>query len=290
MEILQKLDELLNSNSKTIALVAPSFVADFEYPAFINQLRNLGFDKIVELTFGAKIVNLSYYQIIKDNKDKTWISSPCPTVVQLIRKQFPHLIPNLVPVHSPMGVMTQICNKFFPEHKQVFIGPCITKKIEAVEIGGIELVLTFKEINQYISEKRPSALSNSEHRFDKFYNDYTKIYPLSGGLSQTLKYNQILNDNQILVMEGLKELSEVFSQFRDGKYKEYVLLDVLACNEGCIGGPGMVGTDNLQTRKERVLKYKQWASNNERNQGRTGKKVHADGINAFRNYVNNNTN
>ena len=63
MEILQKLDELLHSNSKSIALVAPSFVADFEYPQFINQLRHLGFDKIVELTFGAKLVNLSYYQI-----------------------------------------------------------------------------------------------------------------------------------------------------------------------------------------------------------------------------------
>ncbi|HOU76253.1 MAG TPA: [Fe-Fe] hydrogenase large subunit C-terminal domain-containing protein [Candidatus Dojkabacteria bacterium] len=289
MEILQKLDELLHSNSKSIALVAPSFVADFEYPQFINQLRHLGFDKIVELTFGAKLVNLSYYQIIKDNKEKTWISSPCPTVVQLIKRQFPHLIDNLVPVHSPMGVMSQICKKFFPNHKQVFIGPCITKKTEAIEIGGIELALTFKEINQYILEKNPSNVSDNDHTFDKFYNDYTKIYPLSGGLSHTLKYNQILNDDQILIMEGLKELSEVFSQFKDGKHKNYVLLDVLACQGGCIGGPGMVGNSDLQARKEKVLKYRQWASNNEKNLGRTGKKVHAEGIDPSRKFVNNNT-
>lgn len=287
MEVLLKLNDLLNSTEKTVALVAPSFVADFEYPKFIHQLRHLGFDKVVELTFGAKLVNLAYYEILKEDRTKTWISSPCPTVVQFLKRQFPHLIPNLVPVHSPMGMMSLICTKFFPEHKQVFIGPCITKKVEAVEIGGIELVLTFKEIKQYMDEHDPGDSGIGDHPFDKFYNDYTKIYPISGGLSQTLKYNHILEEEEILVMEGLKEISEVFSNFKDGKYKEYVFLDLLACPGGCIGGPGMVGDNSIEERKTKVIAYKDWAATSEKNLGRTGKKTHAEGIEPKRIFTSN---
>jgi hypothetical protein len=42
---------------KYVAMLAPSFAVDFEYPSIISQLNQLGFDKIVEVTFGAKIVN-----------------------------------------------------------------------------------------------------------------------------------------------------------------------------------------------------------------------------------------
>jgi len=42
---------------KSIAMLAPTFVLDFEYPAIIGMLRELGFNKVTELTFGARIVN-----------------------------------------------------------------------------------------------------------------------------------------------------------------------------------------------------------------------------------------
>ena len=120
---------------KYVCLLAPSFSSEFDYPEVIYRLRKLGFDEVVELTFGAKMINHVYYQILKESiekkEKKTWIASPCPTLVNFIRVKYPHLVKNLVPVHSPMGAMSLICKKFYPKHKQVFIGPCITKKLEA---------------------------------------------------------------------------------------------------------------------------------------------------------------
>ena len=262
-------------------MLAPSFVADFEYPQMIYRLRKLGFDEVVELTFGAKMTNLTYYSILKEKQDRTWIASPCPTLVTYIKSQYPELVSNLVPVHSPMGCMSLICKKLLPSHKQVFVGPCITKKIEAEEIGGIEIALTFKEINDLFEEYEvPKEVKEGKYckTFDKFYNDYTKIYPLSGGLSETLHHEHILKKNEILVMEGIEEIGKVLAKFENGKIEKYKLLDILTCNGGCIDGPGMVGNYPLKKRKQRVLDYKKYASRYEKDLGRTGKKITADGI------------
>ena len=78
-----------DSKEKYICLLAPSFVTEFDYPDIVYRLRMLGFDKVLELTFGAKITNLAYYAVLKESlekkEEKTWISSPCPTLVSFIR-------------------------------------------------------------------------------------------------------------------------------------------------------------------------------------------------------------
>jgi iron only hydrogenase large subunit-like protein len=278
---VKKLKKLLGSNDKLVCMFAPSFVADFEYPEVVYRLRKLGFDQVVELTFGAKMTNLTYYSILKGDGDRTWITSPCPTLVNFVRNQYPELIPNLVPVHSPMGCMSLICKKLLPKHKQVFIGPCITKKMEAEEIGGIDCALTFRELDSLFKEYGiEDKIKESKYirTFDKFYNDYTKIYPLSGGLSETLHHRHLFKKNEILVLDGIANIEKVFKKFKDGKYGKYKLLDILSCNGGCIGGPGMVGKYPLKERKKRVVKYKEYASRFERDLGRTGYKVHAEDI------------
>jgi len=81
MDHLSKCKKLLDSNHKNICMLAPSFIAEYDYPNIIYRLRALGFTEVVELTFGAKMTNLMYYSILKEDIDRTWISSPCPTIV-----------------------------------------------------------------------------------------------------------------------------------------------------------------------------------------------------------------
>ena len=96
----------LIKNNDSIALLAPTFVLDFQFPAIIGMLRKLGFDKVTELTYGAKIVNWHYAEYVKEHPDqKYFITSPCPTTVNLIQSQYPELVQYLVPVVSPMAAM-----------------------------------------------------------------------------------------------------------------------------------------------------------------------------------------
>ena len=278
-------------NEKYICLLAPSFVTEFEYPEIVYRLRKLGFDKVVEVTFGAKMTNLTYYSILKESiergEKKTWIASPCPTIVNFIRVKYPHLVENLVPAHSPMGCMGLIVRKKYPEHKSVFIGPCMTKKMEAAEIKTIDFVLTFKELEDlFVKNNIPEVITEPQFSigFDKFYNDYTKIYPVSGGLSDTLNHAHILKKKEILVMEGLNNLIPVFDNFNDGVYKHYKFLDILNCDGGCINGPGMISRKSIPERRKKVFKYRDYARRYEKDLGRTGLKAHVEDVNFERKF------
>lgn len=279
------------NDEKYLCMLAPSFVAEFDYPNIIYRLRMLGFNDVVELTFGAKMVNLAYYEILKESiekgESKTWISSPCPTLVNMIRTKFPQLIPNLVPVFSPMGAMALVCRKYYPGYRIVFVGPCVTKKMEAEELGNIDEVLTFKELQALFIEKNiPEKVTDTKYcvTFEKFYNDYTKIYPVSGGLSSTLHYKNILKEKDILVIEGVENIIKVLSEFKDGVYKNYKFLDILTCDGGCINGPGMIGERSVRERTKKVMEYREYARQYERDLGRSGKKLLVSDINFRREY------
>lgn len=275
------------SNEKYLCMLAPSFVSMYEYPNIVYRIRALGFEKVVEVTFGAKMTNINYYKILKNNKDRTWIASPCPTVVNIVRGKYPHLIPNLVPVHSPMGCMALIVKKHFPGYKIVFVGPCVTKKMEMEEIGMVDEVLTFKELNDlFVKRNIQETIDDPRYQisFDKLYNDYTKVYPLSGGLSSTLQYEKILNKKDILVVDGMQNILKIFDGFKDGYYKQYKFLDILSCEGGCVNGPCIDYQLPLKERVKRVKDYRTYASRYEKDLGRTGRKVDAQNIDFSRKY------
>jgi iron only hydrogenase large subunit-like protein len=284
MSDITKFYKLLKGKKPLVCMLAPSFVADFDYPDVVWKLEALGFDAVVELTFGAKMTNIYYQNILREDRSKTWIASPCPTIVQLIRNKYPHLKENLLPAHSPMGCMSLICKKFYPKHKYVFIGPCLTKKVEAQELSEVELALTFRELEEIFKEKRIKKGRKHKLVFDKFYNDYTKIYPLAGGLADTLHHYGILKEKEILVEDGIDEITKILDEFKNGKYKHYIFFDCLACRGGCIGGPGMTKSRTVKEKRKRVIGYRNYARNNEKDLGRRGTKVMVDDIDFSRRF------
>ncbi len=77
--MLNNITEILNEirSQRSIALLAPAFPIDFQYPSIIGMLRHLGFDKVTELTYGARMVNWHYGEYIKNHPNqKLFIASP----------------------------------------------------------------------------------------------------------------------------------------------------------------------------------------------------------------------
>ncbi len=260
---------------KYVALVSPSFVVDFSYPLIISQLRKLGFDKVVELTFGAKLVNKEYYKQIK-NSNQLFISSVCPGVVETIKNTFPKYKNNLLQVDSPMIATAKICKEIYPKHKIVFISPCNFKKIEAEKSKLVDFVIDYKGLKQELDKflKIKKNMLNESLLFDKFYNDYTKIYPLSGGLSKTLKIRNILHANETLEIDGMNKVIK----FLNKPNKKIRFLDVTFCKGGCIGGPCINSKVPLLIKKRRVLKYLKKANEEKIPENRKGVLKQAEGL------------
>ncbi len=102
---IDKVMEILKSNSKVAALVAPSFSADFpdiDYQNFVGALRELGFKYINEVAFGADITARKTIEIVFSEQNSKVIESSCPAVTEYIKCYQPELIPYLAPIVSPM--------------------------------------------------------------------------------------------------------------------------------------------------------------------------------------------
>jgi iron only hydrogenase large subunit-like protein len=233
-----------------VIMLAPSFVVDFSYPSIISKLRKLGFDKIVEVTFGAKMINREYHKTLSKS-DKMKIASVCPGIVEYIKNNYPKYKKNLIPADSPMTAMAKVCKKTYPKHKIAFLSPCNFKKIEAQKCKNIDLVLTFRELKEIIKKHKIKS-SRKKETFDKFYNDYTKIYPLSGGLTKTAHLKGVLDKKNVAISDGINKVKKLLENSPEKKYK---FLDVTFCTGGCIGGPSVTSKKPIQKRKKSVLDY-----------------------------------
>ncbi|MFC1697894.1 [Fe-Fe] hydrogenase large subunit C-terminal domain-containing protein [Nanoarchaeota archaeon] len=265
----------LRSGKKMIAMVAPSFVIDFDYKTFADTLRAMGFCSVTELTFGAKEVNRFYTNYIKQNPNKLHISSPCPVITKLIVNKYPQLKDNLIPCVSPMVAMARILKKECPELMRVFIGPCFAKKQEAKYYSeDIDLALTYKDIDKVIKFFKKANLMKPKEKknyfFDRFYDDATKIYPVSGGLAKSMHAREIVGEDEFIIADGTKEVLKILDELNLDEDKTN-FVDILSCNGGCIGGPGVISTEPIPDRKKKVLEYMEYAKSN-----KTGERVGLD--------------
>lgn len=251
-----QLIDLLSKKEKLVAMLAPSFPIVYKYPAIITMLKKLGFTYVVEISAGAKKTNEELVDDLKKDPASKYITSPCPSVVRIIRKQYPHLVKYLPSdVDSPMVATAKIVREKFPGFKPVFIGPCIVKKLEANEdYPELNiLVLTFKETDEVFKHFGIKEETNETDKFDLKEEGMTRLYPTDGGLSHSSGITSAFSNKELQVVSGWKNCQEALNNFE--KNKEVRLLDVLYCEGGCIGGPGIVSNLPIEERKRLVFEF-----------------------------------
>jgi len=143
-----------------------------------------------------------------------------------------------------------------PESKVVFIGPCISKKLEALskEVREhVDFVITFEELAA-IFVAADIELTQIEEEND--INDasyYGRAYANAGGVSRAIQANLAELYNQevmIATADGLSDCKKMLLKAVHGQYNGY-LLEGMACPGGCVGGPGTLlstkrGTSNVE--------------------------------------------
>ena len=268
LKTTDKVEDMLRSGSKNVAIVAPSFPAEFEeiedYKVLVSMIRKLGFDVVSEVAFGADLVATKYREIIQDKTNKRYISSDCPAIVSYVERYHPNLIDNLAPIASPMMAMARVMKKKHGENINiVFIGPCVAKKSETNEV---DEMITFTELRELFSKYKIMPMDLEPTEFDPPLGGKGSIFPVSRGLLQTAGIPDDVFDGNIIVAEGRMDFQEAIKEFEDGLVNSQHL-ELLGC-EGCIMGPGMslggrqyarrILVNNYVQQKIRELDVQEW--------------------------------
>ncbi len=242
---IDKVKNLLSSHHQVAAIVAPSISGEFtdirDYRHFVGMIKALGFDYVNEVAFGAELVASKYKELLESAPGHPLISTSCPAIVSYVEKHHPQIIDCLVPVVSPMIATAKVLKKMHGDHLRiVFIGPCIAKKVEAGQNqfdGLIDEVISFLELRRMFAEKNLTENNVTPVEFDPPVAGKGAIFPISGGMLQTVDLEEDFVKGEIIVAEGRHDIIEVLREFEEG-YLEAKMFDLLCCN-GCINGPGM---------------------------------------------------
>jgi len=248
---------LLKNDNKNIAIVAPSFPAEFKeisnYKIFVSMVRDIGFDIVSEVAFGADLVAKKYRELIDQRTDKCFISSDCPAVVSYIEHYHSALVKDLAPIASPMVAMSRVMKKKYGEDINIiFIGPCVAKKSETDEVDEI---ITFTELRDVFEQKEITQKTVKPSEFDPPVGGKGAIFPVSRGLLQTAGITDDVFDGNIIVAEGRNNFQEAIKEFEDGLLRSQHL-ELLSC-DGCIMGPGMSIKGKHYTRRILINNYVQ---------------------------------
>jgi signal transduction histidine kinase/iron only hydrogenase large subunit-like protein len=261
--LLSTIDEvrsLLRSGQRVAACLAPSFPAEFAdipYTQLVGMIRALGFDLVVEVSFGADLVAREYRRLVSSCNGHRYISTTCPAIVSYVERYYPDLVDSLSPIVSPMVAMARALRQLHGDDlKVVFIGPCIAKKVEAQSgdvAGEIDSVLMFPELRRICVDNGifPEGVLSSE--FDPPHGAVGGLFSVSRGILQAAEIQEDLLTGEVIATQGRSHMLEAIKEFGEGDLGAK-LLEVLCC-EGCIMGPGVSSDLPLFNRRRHVRTY-----------------------------------
>jgi len=240
---IEKVKGYIKKNEKVYVSIAPSYIAAYECDdprKIFAALRKLGFTHIEETAIGAVQVSREYDKLLGAKSMNNIISTACPTVVALVEKHYPELIPQLAPVVSPVIAHGKMMRDMYgPRIKVVFIGPCISKKDECSDENYenvVDAVITFEELKEWLDDEN-IAFDSEEIDINGLKNPYAAFYPAPGGIIKTLDAEKKKN-YKVIGVDGVERCMEILESIKSGEVSNY-FFEMNACEGGCLQGPCM---------------------------------------------------
>jgi len=233
----------MRQGKKVIASIAPSFAGAFELDSagqLVSALKKLGFTQVEETARGAEIVSLEYEKLISGTKRDNIITSCCPSSNYLIEHNYKGALDSVIPVVSPMIAHGyDIKQRYGEDTFTVFIGPCLAKKAEAVEMkNSIDAVITFNELDSWLKESAIEPHLLPDTCFDTPVTRRGRAYPLGGSLWRSDLKTRINPDYKYVHIDGIEACTTFLKAVENGEIKGYCA-ELNICSGSCLNGPDM---------------------------------------------------
>jgi len=254
---------LLRQKERVIVSLAPSFITEFrglEEGKLIRALKKLGFWAVSETALGAQEVSKACAEEMEKNGARPYISTACPTAVELIKRYHTEFIPYLTPLSSPVIAHCKLLRQEYGDDIGiVMVGPCIAKKLESdANPDLLDVALTFAGIKRWLEESKIDpfleAATDSDHFVPRHSTDGS-LYPIDGGMAQSIAYYAKSEKIKYMAFSGIQYLQDSLLGLKETGSKQCLFLELLACDGGCVNGPKASKDCGTVMKWQRVLDY-----------------------------------
>jgi len=254
---IYQLIKAIKSGNEVYAIIAPSFAGQFGALTTPEQIfagiRQLGIKDVVEVGLGADLTTLNEAkEFIEEvpEKEPFMGTSCCYSWKLMVQKKYPEVNDYISESSTPMVYTSHHIKKNNPNSKVVFIGPCVSKKLEALQEHVkeyVDFVITFEELmGMFVAKEiEPSEIEVEDKITDASVTG--RGYAVGGGVANAVvaRIHEIKPDMVVKTecAEGLAECVKMMKLAKLG-LKNGMLLEGMACEYGCIGGPGTIVTSS----------------------------------------------
>ncbi len=251
---------LILAGKKVVAMVAPAtegqFGPDITMASWKTALKKTGFADMIEVGLGGDMTAAAeaeeWAQAYKEGKKMT--TSCCPAFVNMIKQHYPQLLENMSTTVSPMCGVSRWLKQQDPETITVFIGPCIAKKSESLDLnitGNADYVLTYGEIRAMMKAKGVE-LEPEENSYQES-SVFGKRFGNGGGVTSAVvqcfkEMGEDINP-EVMKCSGGAECKKALLLLKAGKLPAD-FIEGMVCVGGCVGGPSKHKTE-LEAKKAR---------------------------------------
>lgn len=208
----------------------------------------LGFSEVYETAIGADMGAMAeaehYVKEVATGELPFLLTSCCPSWSVLAKKFFPETIDNISNALTPMVATAREIKKQHPDASVVFIGPCVSKKLEASRRSvrsDVDFVITFEELEGMFEAKGidPAAVESETPVEDA--TSAGRGYAASGGVAKAIEncIQEYYPETEVHIehVESLADCRKILMLAKMGK-KNGCLIEGMACPGGCIAGAG----------------------------------------------------
>ena len=254
--------DMIRAGKKVVAMVAPAtegqFGADITMASWKTALKKIGFADMVEVGLGGDLTAAAeaaeWAEAYRDGKKMT--PSCCPAFVNMIKQHFPMLLENMSTTVSPMCAVSRMLKEKDPETVTVFIGPCIAKKSETLDLNikdNADYALTYSEIRAAMKARNVN-LEPEENTYQES-SVFGKRFGNGGGVTaavlECLKETGENTDIKVAKCNGAAECKKALMLLKVGRLPED-FVEGMVCEGGCVGGPSKHKSE-VEARKSRDI-------------------------------------
>jgi len=257
---LLSVQRAIHQGITVVASIAPSFAGAFKLDdpgQMATALKKLGFQHVEETARGAEIISLKYEDVISKGEKKNIITSCCPSSNYLIEHYYKKSVDSVIPVVSPMLAHGyDIKKRYGADTFVVFIGPCLAKKAEAVDIpGSIDAVITFNELSKWLKTENIALHNQVVSNFATPVTKRGRAYPLGGSLWRSDLKSRINPDYKYIHIDGI-EACQTFLEAVEADEISGYCAELNICSGSCLNGPDMPSeAPNLYKRMSLMSAY-----------------------------------
>ncbi len=253
---------------RLVALFAPALVGQFAgtLEQITAALLKLGFDDAIGVAAGAdRTTVLEAEEFIERMKrgERFMTTSCCPAYVDVAAKHAPELTPFVSETATPARLTAEIAKGRDPNCVTVFIGPCVAKRVEASRDALLDYVLTFEELDAAFVAAKIDVSAVEPRQISAPASAEGRGFAVPGGVATAVEtavdalQTGVADADKITVQKicvagfdsvGIRKLRTFATGVCPGN-----LVEAMACEGGCVGGPGTIRSAAVASREIKAL-------------------------------------